>query len=234
VFLEKMRMTDTGEDAVPEVERPRGRKLGVRQMENVYIPEFNATFNRLKTLLKKRHESKTIEIKELVKESLNVKEVIDAAVILGQQARDKFLAAKTLHDEAKLLRQHAQQLAKASKVLEFEVEKKSSRYNSYDDDDYEEVKSMRVKYTSHFQTIVNAAMLVQREHLDLEYLEDQDRHFRSRLRKSITMEQAVAVLEEAKKLADDMEAEHKRLLEQQESKNVRLEGVRTKREENIS
>lgn len=221
------------EESLDEVKRPRGRRVGVRQMENVYLPEFKSIFVKLGELLRKRCEAKKMELREIVKDSLGVQEVISIATEIAKRAKKKFIQAKKLHDEAEALQAEALSVANASKIIKLGLEKKS-RYSSYGDDDYEIVQSVDVSFTDEFDKLIEASMLLQREHLDLEFLDHQRRDHLGQLRKCITMEQCVSVLEKVQTITDDLEAEHKKLLEQQEARNERLEGVRSKREDDLT
>ncbi len=220
----------------PEVSRPRGRKVGVRQMENVFFPDFKAIFTSFQNLLKKRYDARKIAITEIVKETIGVQEIIDEAAALAKKARDKFVEANRIYAEGKELRKAALNVANSSKVIELELKTTSSRhrYGYHDDDDddeYEGVKSIQVKFTDEFNKLVNASMLLQREYLDLEFLQHQETEFFGKLRKCITMEQCVAVLEEVQGLVSKLETEHKKLLEKQESTNAVIERVRDERED---
>ncbi len=228
---------DENEGENPEIVRPRGRKVGVRQMESVYFPEFKAIFASLEALLRKRVEAKKIEITEIVKEALGILEIIDQAAAIARQAREKFSEANRLYQEGKELRKEALNLANSSKIIELELKDGSSGRSRYsyrdddDDDEFETVRSINVKFTHDFEKIVNASMLLQREHLDFKYLEYQEKEAFGRLRECITMEQCVAILKESRGLVSALEVEHKRSLEKQEATNAVIERVRDKRED---
>lgn len=222
-------------EEIQEVTRPRGRKVGVRQMENIYLPEFKSIFVQLGDLLRKRCEAKKMEIREIVKESLGVQEVIDTATAVAKKAKQKFEKAKEIHEEAKDLQAEALAIANASKIIKLNLEEEdSTRYSRYNDADYDTIESITVAFTEEFDRIIEASMLLQREHLDLEFLDYQRKEYLSQLRKCITMEECVAVLKTVQSITDTLEAEHKKLLEQQETRNERLEGIRSEREDDLT
>jgi hypothetical protein len=228
-------MTMDEKEEIQEVTRPRGRKVGVRQMENIYLPEFKSIFVQLGDLLRKRCEAKKMEIREIVKESLGVQEVIDTATAVAKKAKQKFEKAKEIHEEAKDLQAEALAIANASKIIKLNLEEEdSTRYSRYNDADYDTIESITVAFTEEFDRIIEASMLLQREHLDLEFLDYQRKEYLSQLRKCITMEECVAVLKTVQSITDTLEAEHKKLLEQQETRNERLEGIRSEREDDLT
>ncbi|KKN32789.1 hypothetical protein LCGC14_0810180 [marine sediment metagenome] len=217
-------------DAGEEPRRARGRRVGVQQMQKVYIPQLQASFSSLQEILSKRLDAKKTEVRELVCETLGLEEIIRAGAEVARVAREKFEEASRLEEEANELEKQAQAMVNSSKIIELELTENRSYYRS-SGMHTKRIKGVEITFTSEFDSLVEAAMMIQKEHLDLEWLRHQKEHYGSQLNRSITMEQAVEVLTEVEELIKNLEREHKELLKKQEEKNARTERVCTEWEE---
>lgn len=216
----------------PKSKRIRGRRVGVRQMENVFMPQMSSTFGTLKSILEKRLLAKRTEIREMVCESLGLHEIIEAGAKIGKLAKEKYKEANRLEEEAEELEKAAKDLVDASKIISLTLEEEARSY--YRSGHTKQIKDMTISFTDDFKQIVDAAMLIQKEHLDFEWLKHQLEDFTSRLRMSVTMEQAVGTLEDAQGLVKQLESEHKQLLAKQEIKNAGIDRICAKWEESDS
>ena len=220
-------------DADEEPKRARGRRVGVQQMERVFIPQLQTSFSGLQEILSKRLSAKKTEIRELVCETLGLDEIISAGAEVARVAREKFEEANKLEEEANELEKKAQAMVNASKIIELELKDENSRSSYYRSSDMHtrRIKGVSITFTSEFDSLVKAAMMIQKEHLDSEWLNHQKKYYGSQLNRSVTMEQAVGVLSEVEGLIRNLEREHKELLKKQEEKNARTERVCSKWEE---
>lgn len=215
---------DAAKDSKPK--RARGRRVGVQQMSKVFIPQLGNTFDSLRSILQKRKAAKTTEMRELAQEALGLGEIVEAGAKIAALAKAKYVEANRIEKEAEELERMAKEMVNASKIIELELEDENQgSYYRRGSGHTKRVKGASVTFTDDFTQIVDAAMLLQREHLDFEWLTHQKEDFMSRLSRSVTMEQAVAVLDEAENLVKGLEKEHKALLEKQEEKNARTERV---------
>lgn len=213
---------DATEDSKPK--RARGRRVGVQQMQKVFIPQLGASFKSLQEILSKRLTAKRTEVRELVCETLGLEEIINAGAKVAKLAREKFTEANRLEEEANELERQAKALVNASKIIELDMESERSSYH-YSGTHTKRIKGVSIKFTEEFGNLVDAAMTIQKEHLDFEWLKHQKDDYSSRLSRSITMEQAVEVLTEVEGLIKKLEREHKELLKRQEEKNARTKRV---------
>jgi len=223
---------DAAEDPTPK--RARGRRVGVQQISKVFIPQLGNTFESLKSILKKRKDAKVTEMRELAQEALGLGEIVAAGAKIAALAKEKYEEANRIEKEAEELENTAKAMVNASKIIELELEDESSSYHYRRSGHTKRIRGIKVEFTEEFTKIVDAAMLLQKEHLDFEWLTHQKEDFMSRLNRSVTMEQAVDVLDEAERLVKGLEREHKALLEKQEVKNARTERVCDQWEESDS
>ena len=149
---------------------------------------------------------------------------------MAKKARDKYVEANKIEEEAKELERQAKALVNASKIIEMNMEEERRSYYS-STKHTKRVKGVTIEFSEQFNELVDAAMMVQKEHMDLEWLKHQRDHYKSTLGRSITMEQAVETLGEVESLIKALENEHKELLEKQEEKNARTKRVCSEWEE---
>jgi len=221
-------------DADEEPKRVRGRRVGVQQMQRVFIPQLQTSFSSLQEILSKRLAAKKTEIRELVCETLGLDEIIKAGAEVAKAAREKFEEANRLEEEANELEGRAQAMVNASKIIELELTDQNHSYYRSSGTHTRRIKGVSIKFTSQFDSLVDAAMTIQKEHLDHEWLKHQKEYYGSKLNRSITMEGAVGVLTEVEELIGKLEREHKELLKKQEEKNARTERVCSEWEEGES
>lgn len=168
-----------------EKKPPRGRKLGVKVFEDVYMPELKNAFNLQIELMKKKAETKRLSLQDFIKEDLDSDEILERITGLLYEAQKYEQESDRLSKKSEELIERAKALTEVTKIYE---------YGGYT----QSIDDITFKLSSEVTRMIEVALMLQPEWFDLKEMEHWRGHFLSQIRSSVTMEQCTEVIEEAR------------------------------------
>jgi len=174
---------------------PRGRKLGVKVFEDVYMPELKNVFDTRIDLLKKKTETKKLALRDVIKEDLGADEIVEHVAGLVHEAQELERESEELAEKS------AKVLDKARAIIEI------TKIYQYETGHHQHIQDIKFEFTSEVTRMIDVALMLQPEWLDLKEVEHWRNYFFSKMRSSVTMEQCTEVIEEARgKVAELIQA----------------------------
>jgi len=196
--------------------RAKGKRVGVKLMEDAYQPATAEAFDGVRKIANNRLKLRRHVVGQHIEEELDYRDVRDRLARIINVAHTKKDLAKRLLVEAGEHRKKAIAVAKVMQVLPVDVDDYSDdslednptseetfgpgrrrRRNSWSDEE---------AWSEDVRSLIDAALWLQKEHLDVLEVEHWRSHFVQEVTKCITMEACVEMIEKANAKAEELKA----------------------------
>ena len=176
-----------------ETKPPRGRKLGVKVFEDVYMPELETVFETQIALMKKKTAAKKLSLRDVIKEDLGGDEIVEEITGLVHQAQEYERQSEALSAKSQVLLEKASAIIALTKIYKYDI-----GYNN-------NIQELKFEFSDEVTRMVDVAIMLHPEWLDLREVEHWRAAFRSKMRSSVTMEQCTEVIAEARQKVAELQ-----------------------------
>lgn len=211
-----------------KTKRARGKRVGIKLMEETYLPAANTAFKGVRDMAEKRLRLRKQSVGKHMEDELDYKDVRTRLAKMINVAHTKKELARKLLVEAGKHRRKAIEVAKVLQIVPLDLD-------PYCDDNLEDNPDSRATFgvgtkshsrsymsgdegdwTHDMKRAVIAAMWLQKEHLDLLEVDHWRQHFQKEVTRAITMEECVEKIDKASAKAEELKA----LIQENDSDNA--------------